>query len=205
MLIGLERNLLAAVHGPGPRPIDRDTAPAERHLTGLVAVTDCAAIGVVLALRAHDIIDLLLHQLAQDAEPDTDAERQQPLLRCPDELPQSLLNTLRQNDLIHGRPSDRYVALHGGSSCLNSPAFTGGAPAALSLLTSTLLISASIPLLAPQHGAVFSPTPRSARQRRRESRRCGRALRKRSARVPFLVVPRPFLRPRTLPSGRAYC
>ena len=42
--------------------------------------------GFVLALRADDIVDLLLHQLAQHAEPDTDAEREQPLLRCPNEL-----------------------------------------------------------------------------------------------------------------------
>jgi hypothetical protein len=116
MLIGRQRNLLLAISGPSPRPPHRDTPATERDLTSLVAMTNRRAIGVVLALRAHDIIDLLLHQLAQDAEPNTNAERQQPLLRCPHEMPQSLLNTLRQNDLIHGRPSDRYVVPHGGSS-----------------------------------------------------------------------------------------
>ena len=46
----------------------------------------------MLALRTDDLVDLELHQLVHDAEPDTDAEREQPLPRCPDELAERLLN-----------------------------------------------------------------------------------------------------------------
>jgi hypothetical protein len=70
----------------------------------------------VLALRAHNVVDLFLHQLGQDAEPDADAQRQQPLLRCPNQLAQRLLDALREHGLLQGRLSDRYVAIHGGSS-----------------------------------------------------------------------------------------
>jgi len=47
---------------------------------------------IVLALRAAHLLDLLSHQLLQHAEPDTDAQREQPLLRRADELPQRLLD-----------------------------------------------------------------------------------------------------------------
>ena len=73
-------------------------------------------LGVPLALRTDDIVDLLVHQLLQHAEPDADAQREQPLLRCPDQLPQRFLHALREHGLITGRLSDRYVATHGGSS-----------------------------------------------------------------------------------------
>ena len=48
-----------------------------------MTVANRGPVRVVLALRAHDIVDLLSHQLLQHAEPDTDAQREQPLLRCP--------------------------------------------------------------------------------------------------------------------------
>jgi hypothetical protein len=68
---------------------------------------------------------------------------------------------------------------------LSSPAFSGGVPAALSLATSMLLISASIRLWAPQHGAAFSPT--QAAQHGDDAKvDAGRsAQRNRSARAPF--------------------
>ena len=65
-----------------------------------MAVTDRGPVRVVLALRADDIVDLLFHQLAQHAEPDADAEREQSLLRCPDQLPQRFLHALREHGLI---------------------------------------------------------------------------------------------------------
>ena len=81
-----------------------------------MAVTDSAPVGVPLPLRTHDIVDLLFHQLGQHPEPDADAQRQKPFLRCPDQLAQRFLHALREHGLITGRLSDRYVALHGGSS-----------------------------------------------------------------------------------------
>jgi hypothetical protein len=81
VLIGGERDLRLAVGAPDARALDRNAASAERHLAVLVAMSDRVALGVPLALRAHDLVDLLLHQLAQNAEPDTDAQREQALLR----------------------------------------------------------------------------------------------------------------------------
>ena len=81
-----------------------------------MAVPHGGPIRVPLALRAHDLVNLLLHHLGQNTEPDADAERQQPFLRCPDRLPERLLDALREHGLIIDRLRDRYVALHGGSS-----------------------------------------------------------------------------------------
>ena len=81
-----------------------------------MAVPHRGPLRVPLPLRADDLVDLLLHQLAQHTEPDTDAQREQPLLRGPDQLAQRLLHALRQHGLITGRLRDRYVLIHGGSS-----------------------------------------------------------------------------------------
>ena len=85
-----------------------------------MAVALRCPVAVVLALGAHDLVDLELHQLVYDAQPDADAQRQQALPRCPDELAQRLLNLRRQRALrcIRG-PDDlggRYLP-QGGSSC----------------------------------------------------------------------------------------
>jgi hypothetical protein len=116
MRVGPKRHLGLAVRGPCPRALNRDPAAAERHLPSVVAMTNRGPVGVVLALRAHDLVDLLLHQLGQHPEPDTHAEREQPVLGSADKLAQRLLDTWRQ--LVHrGRGGrDRYVLLHGGSS-----------------------------------------------------------------------------------------
>ena len=115
--IGRKRHLALAVGGPHPRTLDRNAPAAERDLAGLVAVTHRDAVRVALALRAHDIVDLLLHQLGQHAQPDADAQRQQPLLRGPDQLAQRLLHTRGQHSLLRGHGGrDRYGLLHGGSS-----------------------------------------------------------------------------------------
>jgi hypothetical protein len=81
--VGLESHLLAAVGRPHPGPLHRDPASAERHLASLVAVAHRGALGVVLPLRADDLVDLLGHQLAQHAEPDTHAQRTAPPARRP--------------------------------------------------------------------------------------------------------------------------
>ena len=99
VLIGRKRHLALAVGAAHPRALDRNPPSAERDLAVLVAVADRGALGVVLALRADDLIDLGLHQLAQHAEPDTDAQREQTLLRRSDELAQRLLNARRQRQL----------------------------------------------------------------------------------------------------------
>ena len=99
-----------AIHGPNPGPLHVDAPAAERHLTILVAMTDRGPVRVVPALRADNVVDLLFHQFGQNTEPDADAQREQPLLRCPDQLPQRFLDTLREHGFIAGRLSDRYVA-----------------------------------------------------------------------------------------------
>jgi hypothetical protein len=71
----------------------------------------------VLALRPNDLVDFLLHQLGEHAEPDADAEREQPLLRSADQLPERLLHTQRQHRLRRepGRGERYGYLLHGGS------------------------------------------------------------------------------------------
>ena len=112
---------LALVHGRAhPRTTHRNAPGAQGHRPGLVAVPDSDAIRVVLALRADDFVDLELHQLVHDAEPDTHAEREQALSRCPDQLAQRLLDSRWKRTL--GRPQGRddlggEYLLHGGPSC----------------------------------------------------------------------------------------
>src|SRR3954469_16883474 len=50
----------------------------------------------MLALRAHHLVDLGLHQLVQDTEPDTHAQRQQPFLRGAGQLTERLEHRLGQ-------------------------------------------------------------------------------------------------------------
>ena len=47
-------------------------------------------------LRAADLLDLLGHQLLEHAKPHADAQREQSLFRCSDELPQRFLHARRQ-------------------------------------------------------------------------------------------------------------
>jgi hypothetical protein len=85
-----------------------------------VAVTVSDAIAVVLALRAHDLVDLERHQLVDNAEPDADAQREQSLPRCPDELTERLLDLRWKRTLLRLQSRDdlrRGYLLHGGSSC----------------------------------------------------------------------------------------
>jgi len=50
-------------------------------------VTDGGALGVVLALRADDLVDLLFHQLGERTEPGINARGEPPLLRRADQIP----------------------------------------------------------------------------------------------------------------------
>jgi hypothetical protein len=127
MLIRPKRHLSLAVSGPHPRSANVHATTTERHLAVLVTVPHRGPVGIVLALQTDDVVDLLFHQLAQHAQPDTDAQREQSLLRCPDQLPQRLLHALWEHDLLHGRLRDRYVATHGGSS-LDLCGITANAP-----------------------------------------------------------------------------
>jgi hypothetical protein len=92
VLIAREPQLTLAVGRAHPRALDRDAAAAERHLAGLATVTDRRAIRVVLAPRTDDLVDLLGHQLVQDAEPDADRQREQTLLRGARQLTERLLH-----------------------------------------------------------------------------------------------------------------
>jgi hypothetical protein len=116
VLVGRKRHLVLALGGPHPWPADLDATPAERDLAILMTVTDRGPVAVPPALRADDLVDLLLHHRAQHTEPDPDRQGEQPLLRCPDQLAQRLLHAFREHGLLHGRLRDRYVATHGGSS-----------------------------------------------------------------------------------------
>ena len=97
MLVRLKRHFGVPVSGPDPGPAHLDATATERHLAALVTVPHRGPLSIVLAPRAHDVVDLLLHQLAQHAQPDADAQRQQPLLRCPDQLAQRLLHAPREH------------------------------------------------------------------------------------------------------------
>ena len=87
MLVGRELNLGLAVSGPDPRPANLDATAAERHLAVLVTVTHGGPLGVVLALRADHVVDLLFHQLGQYPEPNADAQRSSPSFAAPTNSP----------------------------------------------------------------------------------------------------------------------
>jgi hypothetical protein len=110
--VGLKRHLLAAVDGAHARTLHRHPAPAQRDLAGLVAMADSGALRVVPSPRPDNLGDFFLHQLGHHTESDTDAERQQPLLRGAHKLTQRLLHTRGQHGLLRGRDlRDRYGLL----------------------------------------------------------------------------------------------
>ena len=96
VLIGLDRQLALVIRRADPRAADLHPPAAQRHRPALMTVALGRPIRVVPALRADDLLDLGLHQLVHHAEPDADAQRQQPLPRGPDQLTQRLLNLRRQ-------------------------------------------------------------------------------------------------------------
>src|SRR3954451_7492988 len=96
VLVGLQLDLAGAVSGPGSRAADGHAPPSERDLAVFVTVPDRGAVRDVAALRAHDPIDLGLHDLVQHPKPDADTEREQALLRRAVQLTQPVLHSLRQ-------------------------------------------------------------------------------------------------------------
>ena len=82
-----------------PRATDRHTPAAACHRSVLVTVTLGCPIRVMLALRAHDLVDFAFHHLMHDRQAETDAQRRQALPRCPNEFAQRLLNLRRQRTL----------------------------------------------------------------------------------------------------------
>jgi hypothetical protein len=94
-------------------------AATKRDLTIIAAVPVGDPIRIVLTTSAAHLLHSLSHQLLQHAQPDANTQREQPLLRCPHELLEHLLDPIRQ-PLIDGplRGDDlrsRYGP-HGGSS-----------------------------------------------------------------------------------------
>jgi hypothetical protein len=118
--VRLQRQLAATIGAAHARPLDPDPPPAERDLAGLVPVAHRRAVGVVLALRPDDLLDLFLHQLGQHAKANTDTEREQPLLRRADQLAERFLHAHGQHSLRSqpGRGERYDCFLHGGSSLL---------------------------------------------------------------------------------------
>src|SRR5207244_993773 len=92
VLVGREPHLRLAVAAADARPLDRQPPATERHLASLMAVAHRRAVGIMLALYTDDADHLLFHQLGEHAQPDADAQGEQPLLRSADQLPERLLH-----------------------------------------------------------------------------------------------------------------
>jgi hypothetical protein len=120
VLVARQRHFGLAICGADTRTLHGHTSTAECHLAVLVAVADRDAVGVPLALRADDLIDLGLQQLAQHTPADLDRQREQSLSRCPDQVAERLPNPRWERTLQRLRARDDLRAgylLHGGSSC----------------------------------------------------------------------------------------
>ena len=81
-----QRHLVLTVDGARPWMLHSDPPATERDRAVLVAVTDSGAVLDGRVLGPNDLVELGLHHLAQNAQPDTDAQSEQPLLRGADEL-----------------------------------------------------------------------------------------------------------------------
>jgi len=92
----VERDLALTLGRAHARTADRHAAGPEGDRARLVAVAGGAAAGVVLALRADDLLDLGLHQLVEDAEPDAHRQRHESLLGRSGQLSKRLLHPLGQ-------------------------------------------------------------------------------------------------------------
>src|SRR5687767_6300591 len=90
------------------------------------------AVRVVAALRPNDLVDLLVHQLTQHAEPDAHAQGEQSLSRGPGQIAERDLHPLRQRRRLRagrrGRDLINQYLLHGGSSCLEWTSTAAHAP-----------------------------------------------------------------------------
>ncbi len=118
--VARKRQLVLVVCGPDAWTADRHAPATERHLTVVVAMADRPTLRIMLALRAHDLVDLGLHDLVQHAETNADAQRQQALLRGAGQLAERLLHALGQRArrlLLGGDLVTRYGPHRGGFSC----------------------------------------------------------------------------------------
>jgi hypothetical protein len=114
--IGRKRHLVLPVDGACPRTLHRDPPATERDLSVFVAVPDSGPLLHGRVLGANDLVKLGLHHLAKHAQPDPHAEREQPLLRSPDELSERFLHLQRQP--VRATVLLLHYGLHGGSSRL---------------------------------------------------------------------------------------
>jgi hypothetical protein len=129
---------------------------------------DRSTVPVPLPLRTDELVNLLLHKPAEHTAPDLDRQREQPLVRCPNQLPQCLLHALREHGLITWRLSDRYVVLHGGSFSrpwlIARHAPTRSGPAGGTAVTSKFY--------EPRDNLAWSTTTLHRKQKGRRDRRC---------------------------------
>ncbi len=95
MTVDAKADLARVIGGPHPRALDPHSSAAESDLTGLVAVAHGSSLGVMAALGADDLSDLLLHQLGQDTQVEADRQGQKALLRDAHQLPERLLHPWR--------------------------------------------------------------------------------------------------------------
>jgi hypothetical protein len=126
VLVALPRQPMLVIDRAHPRPAHPHASAAERHRPAFVTVPLRRPVRDVLVPRAHDLVDLALHQPMHDGETETHAQREQPLPRCPDELAARLLNLRRQRTLqrLRGRHDLRAgYLLHGGSYRPLGPGF----------------------------------------------------------------------------------
>src|ERR1700733_6971484 len=116
--VGRERHLVLIVRSPGPWALHDDAPATQCDLAVLVPMTHRGALRELRVLGAHDLIKLGLHHLTEHPQPNTDTQREQPILRRTSQLAQRLLHPCRQHALwacvlllLYG--------LHGGSSRLD--------------------------------------------------------------------------------------
>ena len=87
-----DRQLALVIRRADPRSADLHPPATQRHRPALMTVSLGRPVRVPPALRADDLLDLGLHQLVHHTQPDTDAQRQEPLPRRAHELAERLLN-----------------------------------------------------------------------------------------------------------------
>lgn len=98
MRVGRKLDLAGVMEMAGAGTCDLDLAATEDDAALLGAVACGGSVWVVLALGAHDLVELLFHHQSHDLEPDADRERQQTFLDGSGELPQRYLYLLRQGE-----------------------------------------------------------------------------------------------------------
>src|SRR5580693_1299573 len=96
--------------------LHRHPPATERDCAVLVAMPDRGAVLHRRVLGPHDLLELGLHHLVQNAQADTNAEGQQPLLGGAEEIPECFLHPRRQP--LRAAVLLLHYGAHGGSSRL---------------------------------------------------------------------------------------